>query len=696
MKKLYFVLLTTALSCFATIAVQAQETQWANRVIDVSSAYNQGILFKEGVNYNEYPASRVLGVPDVLPGNFGDSPNAWIPQKPDGTFSVKLGFDYALKIQQIALAESRNPGALTEIYAYDLQGNEYLVAELDPAPINASARVFNVFIDPTPYEVYAIKLVFDGKAVPGYNAIDAVAISSSPIPVDAEIDIVDGVNPDLVAQEISFTTETNYINLKPIIAPDGNTLFFSRDSDENVGGPVDDEDIWYLENVGNGDWSEPKNPGKPLNNRGSNFVSSVSQGDDGYVLVLGNAYQEDGKMTSGVSISKRAGDNWSTPQPLNIENFYNYAMSANYYLSSNQRYLLMSVERDDSRGTRDLYVSFNEGNNNWSEPINLGNQVNTPDIETSPFIADDDSTLYFSSRGYSGFGGEDVYVSRRLDDSWQNWSTPQNLGSAVNSGRDDTFFNIALNEDYAYLTRGTIDNADLYRLDMPIFLDTDTDTETEMLASDQFVVKGQVYNVKNNMPVEAEIVIQAVGNRSEQVAGNSEDNGNFQLDLTPGEYKIFARKEGYNTVEQQTITLDNTNRIINRDLYLINDFSATNISNELSNNKSAIASEEILFDYNEFKLDRRAYRQLEDVADYMKENQEVSLRIEGHTCDIGSNQFNRELSGKRAKAVADFLKQQGVSSTRLRTVGKGEIDPLVPNTTSGNRKINRRVEFRIL
>ncbi len=686
MKKFYSVLLVTLLIWTTGAGLYAQETQWANRVIDVSSSYKQGIFFKEEVNYNEYPAVRILGIPDVLPGNYGDSPNAWIPQRPDDKSSIKLGFDFPIKIQQIAIAESRNPGALSEIYAYDLQGTEYLVADLDPAPVNAGARVFNVFIDPTSYEVYAIKLVLDGSAVPGYNAIDAVAISASPIPVDAKINVVDGVNPDLVAQEIDFNNNSEYINLKPIIAPDGNTLFFSRQSPDNVGGPVDDEDIWYLERLPNGEWSSPKNPGRPVNNRGSNFVSSVSQNEDRYVLVLGNAYLDDGKMSSGVSTSERSGNNWSKPQALNIENFYNYAMSANYHLSGNQQYLLMSIEQDDTRGGRDLYVSFNKGNNHWSEPLNLGDQINTPDLESSPFLAADDSTLYFSSRGYSGFGGEDVYVTFRLDDTWKNWSTPQNLGSAVNSSRDDTFFNIALNEEHAYLTRGTIDNADLFRLDMPIF----------KAPTPEFTVQGQVYNVKNNMPVEAEIVIRPSKGATQEIIASSQENGNYRLNLAPGEYEIFARKEGYNMVEQQNITIAQGGEMVMRDLYLIDDFSTINISEELSSSRSAIASEEVLFDYNEYQLDRRAYEKLEEVAEFMKQNQSVYLRIEGHTCDIGSRQFNQELSEKRAQAVADFLRQRGVSLSRLRAQGQGETDPLVPNTSSGNRKINRRVEFKIL
>src|SRR5690606_1997340 len=114
-----------------------------------------------------------------------------------------------------------------------------------------------------------------------------------------------------------------------------------------------------------------------------------------------------GKMMAGVSISSNVGGTWSTPVALEIQNDYNFSDKANYFLANNRRTLLMSVEREDSRGGRDLYVSFMNSDSTWTEPKNLGDAINSAGEESAPFLALDDQTLYFSSNGFSGSGGRD-------------------------------------------------------------------------------------------------------------------------------------------------------------------------------------------------------------------------------------------------------------------------------------------------
>ena len=690
MKKVYYLGLLLSLFLYPAFG---QETEWASQIIDASPSYRDGFLFKSELQYNRYPAERLLGYPNVLPGNSGDSPNAWVPKKPDREAFIKVGFDTPMEIQQIAVAESRNPGAIYQIFCYDVSDEEHLVATLNPAPVNTQGRMFNVFIDPTDYEVKAVKLILKGESVPGYNAIDAIAISSSSVPIRAEIKIVPGLSPDITLEPLLSSTDSATANLSPMIAPDGNTIFFGRVSPYNVGGLRDEQDIWYMERDGaDSSWRKPQNIGRPLNTEGSNYVSAVAVDGDSYLLLLGNAYEEDGTMRNGVSITRRTESGWSQPVALNVANFYNYSDVANYFMSEDQRYLLMAVERDDSEGARDLYVSVNQGENIWSEPKSLGPQINTPDVESSPFLAND-STLYFSSRGFSGFGGEDVYVAYRKDDSWTEWSEPENLGPAINSEQDDTFFNISLDKKYAFLTRGTSRGASMYQVQMPVF-------RRPGVPSDDYLVKGLVYNVKNNMPVEAEVVFVSDTDTTVVTNGATDTNGQFELNLPPGTYEVYAKKDGYAPTNREKITLSemdpDRDGTVLRDLYLSNDFSAVNIRDELNTNRRAIAAEEVMFGLNSHQLGRGAYRQLKDVAAFMKENPDATLKVEGHTCARGTNAHNQRLSQQRAKAVADYLIQQGVSSSRILPVGYGETKPLVSNSSEANRKLNRRVEFELI
>ncbi|MEJ0031122.1 MAG: hypothetical protein WDO15_12435 [Bacteroidota bacterium] len=149
-------------------------------------------------------------------------------------------------------------------------------------------------------------------------------------------------------------------------------------------------------------------------------------------------------MLAGVSISNNINGKWSKPKALNIENDYNYNEKANYFLTNNRKTLIMSVERDDSRGGRDLYVSFMKDDSVWTEPKNLGDVINTAGERTAPFLASDDQTMYFSSNGFSGYGGSDIYMTKRLDDTYTNWSEPKNMGSRYQLERRRPFLQHSL------------------------------------------------------------------------------------------------------------------------------------------------------------------------------------------------------------------------------------------------------------
>lgn len=273
------------------------------------------------------------------------------------------------------------------------------------------------------------------------------------------------------AVPLNGSVNSRFIELKPVMAPCGNRLYFSRL--EYVDGITDcglDEDIWYTDyNTTTGIWSTPKRLAGEINNSGPNFVNNISAKGD--TLVLGNRYGKKGRMTAGLSYSVKQNDQWASPRPLNIKNDYNMSEHANHYVSFQHHVIISAIERLETVGGRDLYVSFLDGEK-ASEPINLGLVVNTELEESSPYLSSDGRTLFFASKGHDGMGGFDIYMTTRLDDTWTTWSQPVNLGPAVNTSADEEHFTLTKCGKYGLFSRQVdASNVDLFRVNIGNSLD---------------------------------------------------------------------------------------------------------------------------------------------------------------------------------------------------------------------------------
>ncbi len=268
------------------------------------------------------------------------------------------------------------------------------------------------------------------------------------------------------ALPLSDLINSDFVELKPALAPEGSRLYFSRSKHpHNTSGEEDHEDIWYSDFDDIADtWSAAVRLPGNLNNDGPNFVCSVSPGGD--TIFLGNQYLKRGKMRAGVSFSVMSKDGkWSDPSTIKIKNEYNFSNHANYFVSLKSDVIIQAIERDDTNGGRDLYVSFWNGKHEASEPVNMGPVINSVLEESSPYLAADQKTLYFASKGHHGYGGYDIYRTTRLDETWTNWSQPENLGPAVNDAKDDEFFVISHCNRYAFFSRQIDDtNVDLFRI----------------------------------------------------------------------------------------------------------------------------------------------------------------------------------------------------------------------------------------
>lgn len=255
-----------------------------------------------------------------------------------------------------------------------------------------------------------------------------------------------------------------YTELKPVASPDGNRLYFSRsEHPANTSGTMDREDIWYSEFDRTSEvWSEPVRLPGFLNNSGPNFINNVSKTGD--TIILGNQYTKKGKMRAGLSYSVNIDGQWSVPTPILIQNDYNMSSHANAFVALKSGVIISAIERAETYGERDLYVSFWNGDE-ASEPINMGNVINSEYEESSPYLAADNKTLYFASKGHHGYGGYDIYMTERLDDSWTNWTEPKNLGPAVNGTMDDEFFTITNCGKFAVFSKQvSVHNVDLFKI----------------------------------------------------------------------------------------------------------------------------------------------------------------------------------------------------------------------------------------
>ena len=253
----------------------------------------------------------------------------------------------------------------------------------------------------------------------------------------------------------------------PVLSPDGRTLYFQRTMPAAQSDQEFDLDIYYSTLRRDGTWSLAKPMPAPLNSTDWNGMNSALP--DGNTLFIDYKYDEDGSTHNGFSITHRTATGWSQPEAIVIQEYKNEAKYQNAYLCNDGRTLLLAIQPDEEREDRDLYVSFLQDDGTFSKPMALGSTLNTTEEDASPFLAADGVTLYFSSEGHGGYGGRDIFMTRRLDDTWQKWSEPVNLGPTINTDGFDAYYTISAAGDYAYLASSTnsYGQADIFRIALP-------------------------------------------------------------------------------------------------------------------------------------------------------------------------------------------------------------------------------------
>ncbi len=485
----------------------------------------------------------------------------------------------------------------------------------------------------------------------------------------------------LLKKNLGTTVNSPYTEVSPFISYDGKTLFFSRLGDPSNLGGEKDYDIWFSTLNKDGSWTEAKNAGAPINNIAPNALHSISP--DNNTILVSNSYNSDGSPGGiGLSYSHYGLSGWEIPKKMNIKNLLNKNEYVDYFLSSDNKVLLCAIDNGKTLGLKDIFVSFIHTANTFSEPVNLGPVINTCGEEFGIYLAADNKTLYFSSYGHENYGSADIFVTKRLDETWKNWSKPQNLGPDINTENWDGAFKISAKGDYAYFSSKCAESVkgseDLYSIKLPAAIKPEP----------VLLIKGKVINQKDKQPMGASITYSYLSDNKEVgIANSSPVDGSYQIILPAGKaYSFLAGKQGYYPVAENIKTDSLSSYIeIERDLYLAPVEKGQTI---LLNN--------LFFEFDKATLKKESIAELNRLINILQEYPAMHIEISGHTDNLGTDEYNLQLANNRSNSVKNYLLQHGIKANRLSSKGYGETKPVHTNDTAEGSAKNRRVEFTIL
>ena len=505
-------------------------------------------------------------------------------------------------------------------------------------------------------------------------------------------------------ENLGNQVNSEYNEINPMIAPDGKTLYFARISHpNNTHGDKGSQDIWYSElDAASGKWGPARRMGFPLNKDEYNCAYSITP--DGNTMLIKGQYINGNYETRGFSFSKKTAGGWSPPNKIDIPNYV--GMSKGQFdcgfLSADGKVLLMAFSEKKNSKEDDIYVSFRQKDGSWSKPMDIGPDVNTNFTETTPFLAPDGATLYFSSNREGGLGSNDIYVCKRVDKTWKHWSKPVNLGPKVNTDGYDAYYTLAASGDYAYLTtfKNTLGKGDIVRVklidDRPVNEPgkvgggDDVAAKSDATRPDPVaLISGKVIDQTTGKPIQARIVYQTLPDGAEA--------GEATSDPITGEYKIvlpYGQKYSMRAIADNFIAEgDNIDLTQRKGFQEITGKELKLIPIEVGR---TVRLNNIFFDTGKADLRPESAPELDRLVTTLNEAPKMVIEVRGHTDNTGSNEINAKLSQDRADSVREYFISKGIEPDRIASKGFGETKPVATNDTDAGRQQNRRVEFVIV
>ncbi|MCS6905384.1 MAG: OmpA family protein [Bacteroidia bacterium] len=484
--------------------------------------------------------------------------------------------------------------------------------------------------------------------------------------------LISKYSPTSFSQKIALSSSVNttFSEISPHLTPDGQYLYFVRISANQ------DQDIWQAKRITPTEWKDATPFPSPLNSPlGANSVVGISA--DGKRLYLQNRYFPNGKMEPGISFSQHIDGKWSFPKAIEIRKFYNQSKFLNLHMASDEKTLLMAFEGKDTFGGLDLYVSFLQADSTFSVPLNLGKILNTSSQETCPYLAPDGLTLYFSSDGHPGQGKGDIFVTRRLDSTWQKWSTPQNLGTIINSPEFDGYFSLAPDNQSAYFcSYSSIQSkqTDIYYAKLPAIFSPNPIIKLKgtILRPQKDTLTFQVWALNAQT---AEVVTTSLVSKLES---------SFEFWLLPDiSYLVIGSPYEY---FQEPILIPKLNPMQDTIIYLT-------LEHKKKKSPSKQYFGNILFEYASSKILAKEHNKLKQLLLELQQHPHMEVELEGHTDSLGNSLANYTLAFKRAESIKNWLAKNGIAQHRIKVRSLGAKFPIANNSSEQGRTQNRRVDI---
>lgn len=425
----------------------------------------------------------------------------------------------------------------------------------------------------------------------------------------------------------------------------------------------------------NGSWSKAQPLAGNINTDANEGAQCISQ--DGQWLIFTGCNFQDGYGSCDLYISYLTNDGWSAPQ--NLGNRINSeGWDSAPTLSPDKRDLYFASKRNDGYGGSDIYVSHYLPNGQWSEAENLGPEINTAGDESCPFIHADNQTLYFTSNGHLGYGGDDLFLAKK--GAKGAWTRPVNLGYPINTIENEGSLIIAADGKTAYYASDRSDSRgglDIYTFEL----------RNEIRPARTLWVKGKVFDKKTSKGLPSAIELTDLGAQEVVSKVQTDETGNYLVTLPVGkDYAFNVNRKGYLFFSENfplsEKAPDSTYHI---DIPL----------QPLEANASVVLKN-IFFDTKQYDLKPASTSELDKLYVLLRDNPSLKIQISGHTDNVGKPEDNLVLSNNRAQAVVKYLVDKGIDQQRLSFKGFGATQPVADNNTEEGRAQNRRTEMKVV